>query len=185
MNTTPICTTIPELLPMLLKLRSAKVATIVAITAVRLNKRDTATKSIANPYGEIRKVQTIRVKVNDDYEGNVNDARDAEGKVDDFEVAPLQWGEHASNAVITHGGEQYLQTIVLESDPNPTYIDSEGNPVAYEAIRPYFPPYRPNARQELDSEVKVRTWKLTSLYDMWMDDKHIYKASGIVGPRQD
>ncbi len=183
MKSTPICTTIPELVPMLLKLRSAKVATIVAITAVRLNKFDTETKTRRNPYGEIRKVQTIRVKVNDDYEGNVNDARDAEGKADDFEVAPLQWGEHVSRAVIENKGQLYLQTIVLETDAHPTYIDERGYRVAYEAIRPFFPPYRPNARQELDAEVKVRTWKMESIYDMWMDDKHIYKASGIVGPQ--
>ena len=183
MKTNPICTTIPDLVPYLLKLRSTQVATIVAITAVRLNAKDTATKSIRNYFGTVRKVQTIRVEVNNNYENKVNDARDAEGKADDFEVAPLQWGEHASNAVIMHDGKLYLQTIVLESDPHPFYIDDDGTRLAYEDIRPFFPPYRPNARQELDSEVKVRTWKLESIYDMWMGDKHIYKASGVVGPR--
>jgi hypothetical protein len=150
---------------------------------VRLNKFDTASKTRRNPFGDIRKVQKLRVEVNNDYENKVNDARDAEGKADDFEVAPLQWGEHLTSAVIENDGKLYLQTIVLEKDANPVYIDSEGNRVAYEDIRPFFPPYRPNARQDLDDEVKVRTWKLDSIYALWFGDKYVYKASGVVGPR--
>ena len=176
MNTEPVYTNTADLVKYLLKLRSTQVATITAITDVRLNKN-------GNPYVGVRKVQRIKVEINNNYENKVNDGREVEGKRDDFEVAPLQWGEHVSNAVIENGGKLYLQTIVLEKDSNPVYIDARGFPVSYEDIRPFFPPYRPNARQGLDEEVKVRTWKLESIYDMWLGERHLYKAINVQGPR--
>jgi hypothetical protein len=172
-------TTVEELVPFLMSLRSTQVATMVAVTAVKMNKT-------GNPFfaGGVRKVQKVKLEINNNYENKVNDARDAEGiEPTDFKVAPLQWGEHASNAVIEHKGGLYLQTIVLERDPNPVYIDHTGETVDFADIKPFLPPYRPNVRQELEQEVKVLTWKLTSIYDLWMGDRHIYKASGIVGPR--
>lgn len=176
MNIEPRFTTIEELVPFLMSLRSTQVATIVAVTEVKMRKT-------GNPFIGTRKVQKIKVEVNNNYENKVNDARDAEGSATDFEVKPLQWGEHASAAVIENKGELYLQTIVLERDPSPSYIDMHGNYVPWESLKEFMPPYRPNARQELEQEVKVRTWKLTSIYDLWMGDRHIYKASGIVGPQ--
>jgi hypothetical protein len=168
--------TTEELVPFLVSLRSTQVATIVAITEVKMRKT-------GNPFvGGVRKVQTIKVEVNNNYENKVNDARDAEGKETDFEVAPLQWGEHVSNAVIENNGQLYLQTLVLERDANASYIDANGNYVDYADVKPFMPAYSPAKRQQLDDEVKVRTWKLSSIYDMWMGDKHIYKASGVVGP---
>lgn len=177
MNTAPRFTTVEELVPFLMSLRSTQVATMVAITAVSKMRKTN------NPFIGTRKVQKVKLEINNNYENKVNDARDAEGSATDFEAKPLQWGEHASACVIENKGELYLQTIVLERDPNPTYIDAHGNTVAWEDIKPFMPPYRPNARQELEQEVKVLTWKLSSIYDLWMGDRHIYKASGIVGPQ--
>ena len=128
MQITPRFTTVEELAPFLMSLRSTQVATIVAITEVKMRKT-------GNPFtGGVRKVQKIKVEVNNNYENKVNDTRDLEGKATDFEVAPLQWGSHASSAVIEHKGGLYLQTIVLERDPAPTYIDALGNTVDFSAI---------------------------------------------------
>lgn len=182
---TPIFTSQQDLVKYIKGLRSTQVATIVAITDVKMNKKDTATKSVANPFQlGVRKVQTIQVTVNDQYENKVNDAREAEGKEGNFEVAPLQWGEHVSNCVIEHKGQLYVQTIVVEKDANPTYINGAGADVAYSDIKPFMPPYNPATRQQLDDEVKVRTWKLGSIYALWMGDKLIYKDTGTVGPQE-
>jgi hypothetical protein len=177
MNTEPRFTTVEQLVPFLMSLRSAQVATMVAVTEVRMNKT-------GNPfYGLVRKVQKIKLEINNSYENKVNDARDFEEKATDFEVAPLQWGNHASAAVIENKGALYLQSIVLERDPAPIYIDASGMLVNFADIKPFLPPKRPNARQDLEQDVQVLTWKMTSIFDLWMGDKHIYKASGVVGPR--
>lgn len=181
----PVFTDTQNLVKYLTGLRSTQVATIVAITSVKMNKR-------GNPYfaGGVRKVQSIKVTVNDNYENKVNDTREAEGKSADFEVAPLQWGEHVANGkgesscVIEHNGQLYVQTLVVERDPRPVYIDAAGNKVDYDQIRPFLPPYNPATRQQLDDEIKVRTWKLRSLYAVYMGDKLIYKDTETVGPQQ-
>jgi len=175
---TPKFTNPQDLVQYIAGLRSTQVATLVAITDVKMRKT-------GNPYvAGVRKVQKIQVTVNDNYENKVNDVREAEDKPADFQVAPLQWGEHVSNAVIEHNGQLYVQTLVVERDANPVYIDSNGNNVAYEAIKPYLPPYNPARRQQLDDEIKVRTWKLSSIYALWLGDKLIYKDVATVGPQE-
>lgn len=175
---TPKFTNPQDLVQYIAGLRSTQVATLVAITDVKMRKT-------GNPYvAGVRKVQKLQVTVNDNYENKVNDVREAEDKPANFEVAPLQWGEHVSNAVIEHNGQLYVQTLVVDTDRTPVYIDAQGNEVAYSDIKPFLPPYNPATRQQLADEVKVRTWKLSSIYALWLGDKLIYKNVETVGPQQ-
>lgn len=147
--------------------------TMVTKTAVKMNKKDVATKSVANPFKEIFKIQTVVVDVNADYEDKVNDQRVAEGEMPDFEKQNMVWGSHVGNsAIIENNGQLYLQTIEVSKLGDVQYIDGNGNVIEYSAIKPFIPNYNKPVSQGLDNEVKVRSFKLTSIVEAVIKTKN-------------
>lgn len=147
--------------------------TMVTKTAVKMNKKDVATKSVANPFKEIFKIQTVVVDVNADYEDKVNDQRVAEGEMPDFEKQNMVWGSHVGHsAIIENNGQLYLQTIEVSKLGDVQYIDGNGKVIEYSAIKPFIPNYTKPVSQGLDNEVKVRSFKLTSIVEAVIKTKN-------------
>lgn len=141
---------------------------MTAKTEVKLNKKDVATKTIKNPFGPIFKIYKAVVTVNKDYEKDVNQNRAVEGKEQDFQKEGLKWGHHAhGKAIIENDGQLYLQTIVEGYRGESEYVDENGNPVDYEAIKPFMPVKKAEApKQGLEDSVKVRTFKYESILNL-------------------
>ena len=136
-------------------------------TVVRMNKKDVATKQIANPHGTVYKIQRVQVELNGDYEKNVNQSRAVEEKSQDFEKGELKWGQHKfGKAIIENDGKLYLQTTELGKIGDVEYVDENGNPVDYASIKPFMPVYKPSAKQGLEDEVKIRTFKYESVLEI-------------------
>lgn len=135
-------------------------ANIVTRTPVKMNKKDVATKQIANPHGAVYKVQTIAVELNANYEIKVNTERMLEGKEQDFEVEQRKWGVRVNGSIVEKNGQFYLNTIEEEKIGTPTYETATGEKVEYDALKPFIPAYNPVAKQGLESDVKVRAFKL-------------------------
>jgi len=142
-------------------------ATLATKTLVKMNKKDVATKQIPNPHGNVYKIQRVHVELNGDYELNVNQSRAVEEKEQDFTKGDLKWGRHAyGKAIIENDGKLYLQTTELGKVGKVEYVDENGNPVDYESIKPFMPVYKPSAKQGLEDEVKIRTFKYESVLEI-------------------
>lgn len=141
---------------------------IVTRTPVKMNKKDVATKQIANPHGAIYKVQTINVELNPAYEMQVNTERMLEGKEQDFEAEARKWGVHVNGGIIERNGQLYLHTIEEEKIGSPVYQTEGGKPIAYNEFAPFLPAYVPSKKQGLKNDVKVRTFKLENVIGMFI-----------------
>ena len=148
--------------------QSAVKGNIVTRTPVKMNKKDVATKSIENPNGAVYKVQTINVELNAEYEIKVNTARMLEGKEQDFEVEARKWGVHNNKSIIEKNGQLYLQVIEGDRIGSPVYETEDGVEVKYDDLKPFIPAYNASAKQGLEDEVKVRTFKLENVIGMFI-----------------
>lgn len=141
---------------------------IVTRTPVKMNKKDVATKQIENPHGAIYKVQTINVELNPKYEMQVNTARMLEGKEQDFEAEARKWGVRVNGGIIEKNGQLYLNTIEEDKIGSPVYETEDGTEVKYDDLKPFIPAYKPAPKQGLESDVKVRTFKLENVIGMFI-----------------
>lgn len=141
---------------------------IVTRTPVKMNKRDVATKTIDNPHGAVYKVQTISVELNAEYETKVNTARMLEGKAQDFEVEARKWGVHVNKSIVEKNGQLYLMVIEEEKIGTPVYETENGVEVSYDDLKPFIPAYNPAPKQDLENDVKVRTFKLENVIGMFI-----------------
>lgn len=146
-------------------------AKVVTRTPVKMNKKDVATKTIANTLGDIYKVQTIEVDLNADYEGTVNNHRLFENKQQDFKAEDLTWGRHVNGAVIEHEGQLYLKTIEVSKIGPCVYETASGTQINYSEFAAFVPQYGGAVKQKLDDEVKVRTFKLSNVIGFNVDGK--------------
>lgn len=146
---------------------------IVTRTPVKMNKRDVATKSIANPHGAVYKVQTINVELNAQYETRVNTARMFEGKEQNFEVEDRKWGEHVNASIVKHGEELYLSVVEESKVGSPVYETENGIEVSYDDLKAFMPVPKAAAKQDLTNEIKVRTFKLTNVIGMFIPQMHV------------
>lgn len=148
--------------------QSAVKGNIVTRTPVKMNKKDVATKTIENPNGAVYKVQTINVELNAEYEIKVNTARMLEGKEQDFEVEARKWGVHNNKSIIEKNGQLYLQVIEGDRIGSPVYETEAGVEVKYDDLKPFIPAYNASAKQGLETDVKVRTFKLENVIGMFI-----------------
>lgn len=161
-------TTQSELVRFFNDFRSPVRGNIVTRTPVKMNKRDVATKSVDNPHGSVYKVQTINVELNAEYEIKVNTARMLEGKEQDFEVEARKWGVHNNKSIIEKNGQLYLQVIEGDRIGSAVYETENGVEVSYDDLKPFIPAYNASAKQGLETDVKVRTFKLENVIGMFI-----------------
>lgn len=162
-----------ELVQFLTNFRSAREATFVTKTAVKLNKKDVATKQIPNPHGDIFKITLLKGEINFDYEDKVNDARLVEGKTQDFVAASARNGlEYHSNALSVKDSTFYLRVIPERRITEPFYEKANGEKILLDDIKPFMPVAKPSAssgRQDLEKAIPFRTYKLDSIIHMKID----------------
>ncbi len=123
-------------------------------TEVRMKKTN-------NPYIGARKIQRVRVALNENYENRVNMMRMKEGKEQTFESEGLVWGHSNDNIIVEHNGQTYVKTIELEK-LDAHYV-LNGQEISYDLLRPFISEYSKPTKQGLEEEVKVRTFKLDSI----------------------
>lgn len=166
-------TTQSELVRFFNEFQSACKGNIVTRTPVKMNKKDVATKTIANPHGAIYKVQTNNVELNAEYEMKVSTARMLEGKEQDFEVEGRKWGVHNNKSIIEKNGQLYLQAIEGDKIGTPVYETENGTEVSYDELKAFIPAYNSSKKQDLEVDVKVRTFKLENVIGMFIPSKQV------------
>lgn len=164
----PLCNTQEELVDWLRSLKGAGDVLLTSRTEVRMRKTN-------NPYVGAVKVQGVRVSINENYEQMVNEHREDEQKSTNFKVEGLKWGECTDNVVVEHNGGLYIKTIELSRDPNAVYMHNDAV-IDYEVLKPFIPPYKPSPKQQLDNDVKVRTFKIENIVAVVVGDTIVYDA---------
>jgi len=149
---------------------------LVTKTEVKMNKKDVETKSIANTYIGTTKTQVVRVALNEDYEQRVNIMRSVECKDRDFESGELAWGTCANNIVVENNGKKYIKTIELGKVGAIEY-DLNGQKVSYDELKPFIPVPSKSVKQNLDNEVKVRTFSVDSIIELRVGGSVIYRRA--------
>lgn len=151
--------------------KSAVRAVVVTRTPVKMNKKDVATKQIANPFAEVFKVQTIEVELNADYEQKVNDQRLLEGVAQTFEAEGRAWGKRINGSIVEKQGQLYLHCIVGKKIGKARYETKTGRSVEYSEFAAFVPNYNSNPKQALENDVQVRDFKLQNVIGLNIDDK--------------
>lgn len=150
-------------------------ATIIAKTVVKLNKKDVATKSEANPYDTVYKIQTFTVKLNQPYSQAVNEQRITEGKDDDFTAQKRKMGGVDINkSIIDKDGQLYLKCIEQSVDGKPSY-QHNNKPIEKALFERFQPPFSASAsRQDLDEVVKYKNFKIESIQSVIVNGQVVY-----------
>ena len=138
-------------------------------TEQKMNKKDVATKSIANPFPTVYKLQELEVQLNVEYEDKVNDNRLMEGVKQNFKAEGLSWGTAIDNILIQKGEELYIKTFPVKSIGSPTFLTSDGNIVNKAALQAFIPVPSETSRQGTEDKVVVRTFKMSSILEMSFD----------------
>jgi len=168
MNTKPLYTTEADFISFLRSFRGAGEVQLTTVTEVPMRKT-------GNPYfGNVLKVQAIRVLINADYERRVNQQRRIEGKTDDFQAENLRWGECHDNIVVEHESRNYIKTIELSKEAKPVYLHGQRE-ISLQDIAPWMPVYRGSPKQSVDKEIKVRTFKIENIISMVIGQQLVYE----------
>ena len=142
--------------------------TLMSRTPVKMNKKDVATKTITNPNDVVYKRQMINMELNANYEAKVNSARLDEDKKDNFVGEDRKWGEHVNGVVVKKQDQLYINVLEESKIGDVTYETEGGTKVSYDDIKAFIPPYKPSAKQGLVNDVKVRTFKVANVLEMFI-----------------
>ena len=165
-----------QLIEFIGKLTGPTRAVLKSKTSVKLNKKDVETKSIPNPHGDVFKIQEIEVELNAKYEDAVNNARLMEGKEQDFAAGSARWGEFLNNSVLRKDDGLYVKVIEIGKVGSPTYITADGEILPEDAIAPFMPNKKGSVKQDLEDQVKVKMFKVSSIREMRVGTKVKYVA---------
>lgn len=152
-----------ELINFLTSYKSAKTATVVSKTELRMNKKDVATKQTPNPYPIAYKVSLFEADVNFDYTDKVNDARLLEGKEQSFEAQEAKWGDYVSKSLTKKDDQYYMKLVPTKSLTKTSYEDADGKALNYDDLKPFVPVKKEYTGQGLDNAVQFRAFKLDSI----------------------
>jgi hypothetical protein len=170
----PLYTSKDDLIKFITSFNGAGEVVLTTCTEVVMRKSDVATKRITNPFKNVLKIQAVRVLLNTDYEGRVQQQRRIEGKQDDFQAEGLKWGECKDNVVVEHKGGQYVKTVEIGKVDKPVYL-ADGQSISYDDIKPFLPVPTPSAKQAVGEEVKVRTFKIDNIVSLEVGDQLVYE----------
>ena len=101
--------TLEQLVKQLMQLVAPTPATFLAVTEVKMNKKDKDKNE--NPYhGKVFKEQVSNVFINFNYQNSVNRARLKEGKDADFVPQYRAWGQKVPGTpLVLHENKYYLE----------------------------------------------------------------------------
>lgn len=132
-------------------------------TALAMNKKDVATKTIPNPFTEVFKVSCIEVTLNANYEARMNEQLIKEGKAPEFKAQELPYGKMVGNALLENKEQLYLKCIEERRVGKSTYVDAQDNVIQYEDLKPFIPVSKPSATAVVENAIQVRNFKLSSI----------------------
>lgn len=149
--------TVADLTEMFDVKHGARAITIVATTTPKLLK------------GAPRVVKMSRVNgmVWFSYQNSVNNQRKREGLSADFKPQPRKWGVRLANsALVEHKGEYYLE-VKVEKSLDHKYLDPDtGKEIAASEVEKFIPQRKEGARQEVESVIILRDYKLSNIQSL-------------------
>lgn len=138
-------------------------------TKVKLNKKDTATKTIPNTLGEIYKVQKIKALFNEDYEAIVNEELEKEVLNPEFVSKQRKWGKHISKAIVEkEDGKQYLCLFEKSKLGDIKYELETGEEIDISEFKAFFPPStsKPIVEGLEANVIKYKSFSLSSILEI-------------------
>lgn len=127
---------------------------ITTETEVKMNKKDVETKKTLNPYlGAIRRAVQI-VKVNPNYQCEVNDRRQEEGKDTDFEASSRKWGTSLGNGIVEKNDKIYVSYIPVQTVESS--YEFQGEEISYKELARFIPEKKSSGNQGVENEVQFR-----------------------------
>jgi hypothetical protein len=134
---------------------------IVTETEVKMNKKDVETKKNPNHYiGAIKKSTQI-VKVNPDYQREVNDQREQEGKDADFEASSRKWGVSLGNGILEKNDKIYVSYIPVKTIESS--YEFNGEAIEYSELKKFIPEKKSSGNQGIENEVQFRVISLENI----------------------
>jgi len=130
-------------------------ARLITRTEVKMNKKDVATKSIANPYLGAVKITTMIVELAPQYESAVNEQRTAENKEADFEASSRKWGTSIGNGIVENNGKLYVSFIAKEHVLTNYMLGDQI--IDKSELEPFMPKKKDSGTQNLENAVVFRT----------------------------
>ena len=107
----------------------------------------------------------------------VNDVRAFEDKTTDFKAEKRTWGEHVNKTIIEHNGEFYFQCIP-EKKLSALYERADGSLIEYSEFAAFVPKpkeaFKDVSRQETEVKVDIRSFKLSSIIAVTIEDQIRY-----------
>lgn len=128
-------------------------------TVVKMNKKDVATKTEANPYGEIIKTTTDIVYLNPEYQ---NAVREATGD-QTFEAGERTWGENIGNGIVQKGDDLYVSYILKEQLHHTAYVHN-GEFIEKSEFERFLPVKK--ITEGSTTDVGFRNVKLSNILDL-------------------
>lgn len=167
-----------ELMQILMSIKGTRMATVITETEVKMNKSGLNDKSekVPNPFTSITKRATTNVTFGFDYENSVNSQRVREGLDADFESMPRKWGERIKGTtLVMHKGFAYVEAKVNGKPKNVSYTNGT-NEVKYENFKMFMGAKSTSSRQEVEKEIQLRDFKLTSIKEIKINGQHYIVA---------
>lgn len=156
-----------ELEALFLRTDKTQFVSFVSVTDPAMRKRE-------NPHPKARKVSMVVGVVNWTYSKTVNRQREREQKVMDFRALERKWGQRMKGTpLVSHvtagEGETRLYLEVKIERRSFLYFDSETHKRIDEAvIAPFLQEPSDNPRQDLQREIVLRDYRLTSIAELTM-----------------
>jgi hypothetical protein len=138
-------------------------ARIITRTPVKANKKDIATKTIVNPYTDAVKITTMIVELNPAYEQAVNNQREIEGLLPDFQAGARKWGTNIGNGIVQNG-EQYYVSVICKETVLITYMN--GPEILTEDQLKPFMPIRKSSNQDVANPIAFRSISIDNIYKL-------------------
>jgi hypothetical protein len=130
-------------------------------TAVKMNKKDVATKTEQNPYDVIWKTQTLFVTFNESYTDVVNEQLRYEGKQDGFVAEKSTYGDFINRTILQNGEQLYVR--VIANGTAPATYEHNGAQVNYSDFERFVPIRKPGLSQGTEEQVQVRNIKIENV----------------------
>lgn len=173
--------TVPAVADILREHKGCTIVTLTAATKPRCLKRDRETGE-PNPWGQIVKVSMVQGLIGFRYENSVNNQREREGDVADFEAEPRSWGHHVENPstgnpsplVTNNAGDRTYIEVKVERVLSTTYHAEDGTVLTYDECKGVLPARKEeSSRQELDKPVILRDYALDNVVGLSMNGNQI------------
>lgn len=156
-----------QLETLLRNVRGSTAVSLIARTDPRMRK---GKKPDLNPwFGLVAKVSHVNGLIGFKYQNSVNNQRAREGHGEEFEALPRTWGERiAGTPLVKHNDTFYLEIKCEKSIRSEFRHVDTNEKIDRETLQPWLPKRRESQRQQVEREIILRDYKLTSIVELRM-----------------